>query len=101
MPTPSTPAEAKQLLVQLFQLQAWQEQLQASFQMTQHDQCAWAHMFGRYADKLFNQHVIDQARIQELTAAHANKQRTGAGDFYRISSRIASTATASWSGERG
>ncbi|CDS01322.1 hypothetical protein [Sporisorium scitamineum] len=44
MPTPSTPAEAKQLLAQLFQLQAWQEQLQASIQMTQ---CAWAHMFER------------------------------------------------------
>ena len=72
-PTPSTPAEAKQLVAQLFQslvqqeeLQVQQEELQASICITQRQQHAWAHKFGKCVDQLFNQHIIDQAWIQEL-----------------------------------
>ncbi|SJX61634.1 related to transposase [Sporisorium reilianum f. sp. reilianum] len=96
-PTLSTSAKAKQLMVQLFQslaqheeqLAQQEDQLQASLQaallLTQHQRHAYLHKFGRFADWLFNQQVIHQSWIQELTAAHTNKQRTGTGDHNQLS----------------
>ncbi|SPO27884.1 uncharacterized protein UTRI_05027 [Ustilago trichophora] len=44
------------------------------------------HLPARFSfDRLFNQQVIDQARIQELTAAHANKRNALPGDMNRLS----------------
>ncbi|SJX62791.1 related to transposase [Sporisorium reilianum f. sp. reilianum] len=96
-PTPSTSAEAKQLMAQLFQslaqheeqLAQQEDQLQASLQatllLTQHQWRAYLHKFGRFADWLFNQQVLNQAWIQELTVVHTNKQRTGTGDRNQLS----------------
>ncbi|SJX65090.1 related to transposase [Sporisorium reilianum f. sp. reilianum] len=96
-PTPSTSAKAKQLMAQLFQSLAQHEEqlaqqedqlqalLQAALLLTQHQWHTYLHNFGRFADWLFNQQVIDQSQIQELTAAHTNRQRTGTGDCNQLS----------------
>ena len=85
-PTPLTPAEAKQIMMQFFQSFAQhQEQMEATISYTQRELQAWAHKFGKYVEQLSNQHVLDQAHIQELTAAHANKHKAQQGDWNQLS----------------
>ncbi|SJX66656.1 uncharacterized protein SRS1_25018 [Sporisorium reilianum f. sp. reilianum] len=93
-PTPSTPEEAKQLVTQMFtmllrqqdtaqaQLQA---QLQASLESNQRQHRMWIKKFAKFVDRLFDQQVLDQARIQELLAANSNKQHVRPGDRNQLS----------------
>ncbi|SPO28368.1 uncharacterized protein UTRI_04765 [Ustilago trichophora] len=85
-PTPSTSEEAKKLMAQLLStLHQRQEEEQASLAYSHRQQRMWTKKFEKFVDRLFNQQVIDQARIQELTAAHANKRNALPGDMNRLS----------------
>lgn len=73
------------MAAQLYSLCQRQEQEQASLALTTRQQRLWQRKLEKCAEQLFNQHVLDQARIQELTAVHANKRNTLPGDRNQLS----------------
>ncbi|KAJ1021822.1 hypothetical protein NDA13_005434 [Ustilago tritici] len=79
--TPSTPEEAKKLLAQMYAIMDWDQEEQQALLASNHQQgCIWMKKVGKFMDLLFGQHAIDQAHIQELTAAHSKKQHALPGD---------------------
>ncbi|SAM84174.1 uncharacterized protein UBRO_20814 [Ustilago bromivora] len=79
--TPSTPEEAKKLLAQMYAIMDQdQEEQQALLASNYRQGHIWMKKVGKFMDLLFSQHAIDQAHIQELTAAHSKKQHALPGD---------------------
>ncbi|SPC60962.1 uncharacterized protein UHOD_11203 [Ustilago sp. UG-2017b] len=85
-PTPSTPEEAKKLLAQMYAIMDQDQEEQQALLASNHRQGRiWMKKVGKFMDLLFGQHAIDQARIQELTAAHSKKQHALPGNRNQLS----------------
>ncbi|SPC66752.1 uncharacterized protein UHOD_11418 [Ustilago sp. UG-2017b] len=84
--TPSTPEEAKKLLAQMYAIMDQDQEEQQAVLASNHRQGhIWMKKVGKFMDLLFGQHAIDQACIQELTAAHSKKQHALPGNRNQLS----------------